>query len=91
MIHVNTNSQIKLKTSMLGSSLCDYSDSYVLVGGTITITGTVDDDAAKQLDERNKGVMTVCSYHVTYAFQSESTLYSCLNVKELLSRNRREI
>ena len=35
--------------------------------------------------------MTVCSYHVTYAFQSESTLYSCLNVKELLARNRREI
>ena len=27
--------------------------------------------------------MTVCYYHVTYAFQSESTLYSCLNVKEL--------
>ena len=26
-----------------------------------------------------------------YAFQSESTLYSCLNVKELLARNRREI
>ena len=34
---------------------------------------------------------TVCSYHVTYAFQSESTLYSCLNVKELLARSRREI
>ena len=31
---------------------------------------------------------TVCSYHVTYAFQSESTLYSCLNVKEVLARNR---
>ena len=29
--------------------------------------------------------MTVCSCHVTYAFQSESTLYSCLNVKELLA------
>ena len=28
---------------------------------------------------------TVCFYHVTYAFQSESTLYSCLNVKELLA------
>ena len=26
---------------------------------------------------------TVRSYHVTYSFQSESTLYSCLNVKEL--------
>ena len=33
----------------------------------------------------------VCSYHVTYAFQSESTLYSCLNVKELLTRSRCEI
>ena len=39
----------------------------------------------------NSTNMTVCSYHVTYAFQSESTLYSCLNVKELLARNRREI
>ena len=38
-----------------------------------------------------RSVMSVRSYHVTYAFQSESTLYSCLNVKELLPRNRREI
>ena len=36
-------------------------------------------------------IQTVCSYHVTYAFQSESTFYSCLNVKELLARSRREI
>ena len=34
---------------------------------------------------------SVCSYHVTYAFQSESILYSCLNVKELLAERRREI
>ena len=33
----------------------------------------------------------VYSGHVTYAFHSESTLYSCLNVKELLARSRREI
>ena len=33
----------------------------------------------------------VCSCDVTYAFQSECTLYSCLNVKELLPRSRREI
>ena len=31
---------------------------------------------------------TVSYYFVTHAFQSESTLYSCLNVKELLARNR---
>ena len=35
--------------------------------------------------------VTVCSYHVPYALQSESTLYSCLNVKELLARNRKDI
>ena len=34
---------------------------------------------------------TVCSCHATYAFQSESTLCSCLNVKELFSRSRSEI
>ena len=34
--------------------------------------------------------MTVC-YHVTYSFQSESTLYSCLNVKQRLAGNRCDI
>ena len=36
-------------------------------------------------------VLTVCSCHVTYAFQSEFTLYSCLNVKELLAESRCKI
>ena len=35
--------------------------------------------------------LTVCSFQVTYVFQSESTLYSCLNFKELFARNRRGI
>ena len=35
--------------------------------------------------------LIVCFYHVTYEFVSESTLYSCLNVKELLARSRRHI
>ena len=34
--------------------------------------------------------LTVCSCHVTYAFHSKSTVYSCLNVKELLARSRRK-
>ena len=36
-------------------------------------------------------ILTVCSYHATYVFQSESTLYSWLNVKELLTQNRHDI
>ena len=50
------NSDIRFKTTMLRSSLCDYADSYILVKGTITITGAGDDVAARQADERNKGV-----------------------------------
>ena len=42
---------------MLGSSLCDYSDAYILISGTITITGAGNDDAVRRLDERNKGVI----------------------------------
>ena len=33
----NTNSQIKFKTSMLRSSLCDYIDVYILVSRTVTV------------------------------------------------------
>ena len=53
----NTNSQIKFKTSMLRSYLCDYSDVYILVSETITIIGAGADDVAKQLDGKNKGVI----------------------------------
>ena len=41
---------------MLKSSLCDYSDAYILVKGTITITGEGDYAAARQADETDKGV-----------------------------------
>ena len=33
----NEHNQIRFKTSMLRSSLCDYSDAYILVKGTITL------------------------------------------------------
>ena len=52
----NVNSQIRFKTTMLKFSLCDYSDAYILVKGKITITGAGDDAAARQADERDKGV-----------------------------------
>ena len=52
----NVSSQIKFKTTMLKSSLCDYSDAYILVKGKTTITGAGDNAAARQADKRNKGV-----------------------------------
>ena len=52
-----TNSDIKFKSATLKSNLCDYADAYILVKGKITITGHGDDDAARQADERDKGVI----------------------------------
>ena len=33
----NVNKEIRIKTSMLRSDLCDFSDAYILVKGTITV------------------------------------------------------
>ena len=52
-----TCSDIKFKTTMLKSNLCDYADAYILVKGTTTINGAGDDAAARRADERNKGVI----------------------------------
>ena len=52
----NVNSDIRFKTTMLKSSLCDYSDVYVLVKGITTIIGAGADAAARQADERDKQV-----------------------------------
>ena len=42
----NAASQIKFKTAMLKSSLCDYSDAYILVKGTISVNNTAAQGAA---------------------------------------------
>ena len=52
----NTNSD-RFKTTMLNSSLWDYSDTYILVKGTITITEAGADAAVRQAVERDKEVI----------------------------------
>ena len=49
----NTNNQIKFKASVLKSSLCDYSNVYILVSGTITVVGTRADAAATAAGRNN--------------------------------------
>ena len=50
----NTNSQIKFKTSILKSSLCDYSDAHILVSRTITVVRAGADNATRARDRNNK-------------------------------------
>ena len=39
----------------------------------------------------NNTYICCMSCHATYTFQSESTFYNCLNVKELLARSRYKV
>ena len=51
----NANKSIRLKTSMLRSNLCDYSDAYILVKSTITVTAPgVNNNADNITDKRNR-------------------------------------
>ena len=45
-ITYSVNRQIDFKTSVLRSSLCDYSDAYILVKGNISVNNTAADGAA---------------------------------------------
>ena len=53
----SANSDIRFKTTLLRSNLCNYADAYTLVKGTITITGAGADADARQADERDKSVI----------------------------------
>ena len=48
----NENKSIRFKTSMLRSNLCDYSDAYILVNATITLTAA--EGANNVREKRNK-------------------------------------
>ena len=51
----NENKTIRFKTPMLRSNLCDYSDAYVLVKGTITVTAPGANNNANNIrDKRNR-------------------------------------
>ena len=54
----NENKSIRFKTPMLRSNLCDYSDAYILVKGTITVTAPGANNNANNIrDKRNRAVI----------------------------------
>ena len=54
----NKNKSVRFKTPMLRSNLCDYSDAYILVEGTITVTAPgVNNNANNIRDKRNRPVI----------------------------------
>ena len=59
----SSNKEIRIKTSMLRSDLCDFSDAYIVVEGDITLEG--DNDANK----RNKNL----------AFKNNAPFINCIS------------
>ena len=59
----NVNKEIRIKTSMLRSDLCDFSDAYIVVKGTITVTDP--DNARKE----RKVLHLKAMHHLSTAFQ----------------------
>ena len=63
---------MRFKTSMIRSNLCDYSDSYILVKGTITVANTVTAVAAvininKKVIFKNYAPFTNCITEINNA------------------------
>ena len=58
------NKQIRFKTAMLRSILCDYSDAYILVKGNIAVNNTADagaeNNAYKKIIFKNCALITNC-------------------------------
>ena len=65
----NENKSIRFKTPMLTSNLCDYSDAYILVKGTITVTTPGANNGANNIrDKRNRPLI----------FKNNAPFVSCI-------------
>ena len=66
--------QIRFKTQMLRSNLCDFSDAYIVVKGKITVTGT------NNRSRKNKPLAFKKMHHLLVAFQK-------LTIRSLIMQN----
>ena len=56
----NTNKQIRFKTLMLRSNLCDYSDAYIVIEGKITVGDPNNHAYDKKLALKSNAPFTSC-------------------------------
>ena len=56
----NVNKEIRIKTPMLRSDLCDFSDAYIAVKGTITVTNPNNAKRNKAVAFKNNVPFTNC-------------------------------
>ena len=72
----NTNKEIRFKTPMQRSDLCDYNDAYVVVKGTITLLGE------NNRDKKNRSL----------AFKNNASFISCISkINGVLTENAEDL
>ena len=59
----NFNKEIRIKTPMLRSDLCDFSDAYIVVKGDITLKGN------NNASQHNKNLLLKIMHHLLIASQ----------------------
>ena len=65
----SVNKNIKFRTSMLRSDLCDYSDAYIVVKGRITVAATLDaNEKTKNLTFKNNSPFMSCISKINNTF-----------------------
>ena len=83
------NKQIRFKTSMLRSSLCDYSDAYILVKGNITVNNTAADGAAanntnKKVIFKNCAPFTYCTIKINIQIDNAEYIDTVMSMYNLI-------
>ena len=88
------NKQIRFKT-MLRSDLCDYSDAYIVVKGTITVTDPDNDAYDKELTLKDNApfVSSILKINNTLIDNSEDLdivmpRYTCLNITKTIKKQQ---
>ena len=87
--------QIRFKTSMLRSDLCDYSDVYIVVTGKITVASADNDAYDKKLVFRNNAPFTDCVTKINntlidYAEDLDIVMHNCMYSLIKYSKNYRQ-
>ena len=77
----NQNNSIKFETESIKSSLCDYSDAFILVTGNITVIADNDTDIAF----KNCAPFSTCKTEINDAFIDEANhIYIAMPMYDLI-------
>ena len=78
----NTNSQVRFKTSVIRSSLCDYSGAYIPVKGTITVALVAAN--AQPQNVGKKVVFEICAPFIDYINEINKTQIDGVKYKDVI-------